>query len=287
MMRHMPAALTARETSEVARANQSGKQPVVFIHGLWLLASSWDTWADLFEQAGYSSVKPGWPDDPETVADARARPDAFARKGVGQVAGHMETVIRGLTRKPAVIGHSFGGLLAQIVAGHGLAAASVAVDPAPFRGVLPLPFSALRAASAALSNPANVNRAVSLSSAQFRFAFANAVGEDEAKQLYESYAVPAPGKPLFQAAFANVNPRTEVKVDTMNPDRGPMLLISGDKDNTVPWAIVNASYKLQKRNPGTTEVARIPNRGHSLTIDSGWRDVAETALDFIKLFAAP
>ena len=283
----MPAALTARETSEVARANQSGKQPVVFIHGLWLLASSWDTWADLFEQAGYSSVKPGWPDDPETVADARAQPDAFARKGVGQVAGYMETVIRGLTRKPAVIGHSFGGLLAQIVAGHGLAAASVAVDPAPFRGVLPLPFSALRAASAALSNPANVNRAVSLNGAQFRFAFANAVGEDEAKQLYESYAVPAPGKPLFQAAFANVNPRTEVKVDTMNPDRGPMLLISGDKDNTVPWAIVNASYRLQMRNPGRTEVARIPNRGHSLTIDSGWREVAQTALDFIKRFAAP
>ena len=276
----MPTALTARETAEVARANQSGKQPVVFIHGLWLLASSWDSWADLFEQ-GYSAVKPGWPDDPETVVDANARPDAFARKGVGQVVDHMETVIRGLTRKPAVIGHSFGGLLAQIVAGHGLAAVSVAVDPAPFRGVLPLPFSALRAASPALSNPANVNKAVSLSSAQFRFAFANAVSEDEAKQLYERYAVPAPGKPLFQAAFANVNPRTELKVDTMNPDRGPMLLISGEKDNTVPWAIVNASYKLQKRNPGTTEVARIPNRGHSLTIDSGWQEVAGTALDFV------
>ncbi len=278
----MPAPLTARETSEVARANQSGKQPVVFIHGLWLLASSWDGWADMFEQAGYSAVKPGWPDDPETVADANARPDAFARKGVGQVVDHMESVIRGLTRKPAVIGHSFGGLLAQIVAGHGLAAASVAVDPAPFRGVLPLPFSALRAASPALSNPANVNRAVSLSSAQFRFAFANAVSEDEAKQLHQRYAVPAPGKPLFQAAFANVNPRTELKVDTMNPDRGPMLLISGEKDNTVPWAIVNASYKLQKRNPGTTEVARIPNRGHSLTIDSGWQEVAGTALDFVR-----
>jgi len=282
MMRHMPTALTDRETSEVARANQSGKQPVVLIHGLWLLASSWDSWADLFEQAGYAAVKPGWPDDPETVADARAQPDAFARKGVGQVADHMETVIRRLTRKPAVIGHSFGGVLAQIVAGRGLAAVSVAVDPAPFRGVLPLPFSALRAASPALSNPANVNRAVSLSSAQFRFAFANAVDADEAKNLYEKYAVPAPGKPLFQAAFANINPRTEVRVDTMNPDRGPMLLISGDRDNTVPWAIVNASYKLQKRNPGTTEVARIPNRGHSLTIDSGWQEVANTALDFVR-----
>jgi non-heme chloroperoxidase len=281
----MPAALTARETSEVARANQSGKQPVVFIHGLWLLASSWDSWADLFEQAGYSAVKPGWPDDPESVADAKARPEVFARKGVGQVADHMETVVRGLTRKPAVIGHSFGGLLAQIVAGHGLAAVSVAVDPAPFRGVLPLPFSALRAASPALSNPANVNKAVSLTRAQFRFAFANAVGEDEAKQLYETYAVPGPGKPLFQVAFANINPRTEVKVDTLNPDRGPVLLISGDRDNTVPWAIVNASYRLQKRNSGKTEVARIPNRGHSLTIDGGWREVAETALAFVQRFS--
>src|SRR5438046_7062902 len=183
--------LATRATAEVARANQSGKQPVVFIHGLWLLASSWDSWADLFEQSGDSAVKPGCPDEPETVADANARPDAFARKGVGQVVDHMETVIRGLTRKPAVIGHSFGGLLAQIVAGHGLAAVSVAVDPAPFRGVLPLPFSALRAASPALSNPANVNKAVSAGSAQFRYAFANAASEGEARQAQERCPGPA------------------------------------------------------------------------------------------------
>lgn len=282
----MPA-LTARETAEVDRANQSGKQPVVLIHGLWLLAASWNSWAELFEQAGYVALKPGWPDDPETVAEATAHPGVFAGKGVGQVVDHMETAIRGLTRKPAVIGHSFGGLLTQIIAGHALAAASVAVDPAPFRGVLSLPFSALRAASAGLSNPANVNRAVTLTQAQFRFAFANAVAEDEARQLYRTFAVPAPGKPLFQAAFANLNPRTELRVDTTNPGRGPMLLISGDLDNTVPWAIVNASYRLQKRNPGLTEVARMPNRGHSLTIDSGWREVAETALAFVKRFAAP
>src|SRR5438046_438077 len=172
--------LATRATAEVARANQSGKQPVVFIHGLWLLASSWDSWADLFEQAGYSAVKPGWPDDPETVVDANARPDAFARKGVGQVVDHMETVIRGLTRKPAVIGHSFGGLLAQIVAGHGLAAVSVAVDPAPFRGVLPLPFSALRAARPALSDPANVDRPVSLTTEQLRSELTLAVSEHSA-----------------------------------------------------------------------------------------------------------
>src|SRR6266702_232074 len=284
MMRQMPAALTPRETSEVARANQSGKQPVVFIHGLWLLASSWDSWADLFEQAGYAAVKPGWPDDPETVADARAQPDAFARKGVGQVADHMETVIRRLTRKPAVIGHSFGGLLAQIIAGRGLAAVSVAIDPAPFRGVLPLPISALKAASPALSNPANRNKAIPLTYEQFRFAFANAVSESEAKELYEQYAVPAPGLPLFQAAAANLNPWTEVKVDTTNPDRGPLLILDGEKDNTVPWAIANASYKRQKRNPGVTEIKKIAGRGHALTIDSGWREVADVALAFVRRF---
>src|SRR5437867_3978943 len=285
MMRHMSTALTARETAEVARANQSGKQPVVFIHGLWLLASSWDSWADLFEQAGYSAVKPGWPDDPETVVDANARPDAFARKGVGQVVDHMETVIRGLTRKPAVIGHSFGGLLAQIVAGHGLAAVSVAVDPAPFRGVLPLPFSALKAASPVLTNPANRNRAVPLTFEQFRFAFANAVGEDEARRIYEAFAVAAPGEPLFQAAVAKLNPWTEVKGDTANPDRGPRLSSEGEKDNTVPWAIANASYKRQKRNPGVTEIKKIAGRGHSLVIDDGWKEVADTALDFVKRYA--
>ena len=282
----MSGAVTSRESAEVAHANQSGKQPVVFIHGLWLLATSWNSWADHFEAAGYVAVKPGWPDDPESVADARAKPGVFAGKGVGQVVEHVETLIRGLDRKPVVIGHSLGGLITQIVAGHGLAAASVAIDAAPFRGVLPVPYSALKAARPALGNPANVNRAVTLTEPQFRFAFANAVAVDEARQLYMTYAVPAPGKPLFQAALANLNPRTEARVDTRNPERGPLLLISGDRDNTVPWAIVNASFKLQQRNPGVTEIARMPNRGHSLTIDSGWGEVAETALAFVRRFVS-
>ncbi|HET7465439.1 MAG TPA: alpha/beta hydrolase [Candidatus Dormibacteraeota bacterium] len=278
--------LSDRQDGEVARANQSGKQPVVFIHGLWLLSSSWDRWGELFEQNGFVALKLPWPGDPETVTDAKARPEVFAGKGVGQVVEHMESAIRGLARKPAVIGHSFGGALTQIIAGHGLAAVSVAIDPAPFRGVLPLPFSALRAASPVLLNPANVNRAVPLTQQQFRFAFANAVSEDEAAQLYKTYSVPAPGKPIFQAAFANLNPRTEVKVDTRNSGRGPMLLISGDRDHTVPPSMVNAAYGLQKRNPGVTEIARMANRGHSLTIDSGWRDVAEAALAFVRRFAS-
>jgi non-heme chloroperoxidase len=270
---------------QIDQANASGRTPVVFIHGLWLLATSWDRWANVFEQAGYAPVTPGWPDDPATVEEARAHPETFARKKVGQVADHYAEVIGRLKKKPVVIGHSFGGLLAQIVAGRGLSAASVAIDPAPFRGVLPLPFSALKAAFPVLGNPANRNRAVSLTYGQFRFAFANAVSDDEAKQLYRTFAVAAPGAPLFQAATANLNPGTEAQVDSKNPARGPMLIISGQKDNTVPWAIANASYKKQKQNEGVTEIVEIPNRGHSLVIDSGWTEVADKALAFVKRFA--
>ena len=223
----------------------------------------------------------------QTVAEAREHPEVFARKSVGQVADHFEDVIARLSRKPALIGHSFGGLLTQILAGRGLSAASVAIDPAPFRGVLPLPISALRAASPALRDPLNRRRAVPLSYDQFRYAFANAVSEDEARQLYDTYAVPAPGEPLFQAASANLNPWTQVKVDTRNPDRGPLLIMDGELDHTVPWSIANASYDRQKRNPGVTEIAKVPGRGHALTIDSGWQEVADLALTFVQRFVNP
>ncbi len=276
--------LTAHEIEQVERANATGKTPVVFIHGLWLLPSSWDRWRTAFEEAGYATVAPGWPDDPETVAEAKANPEVFAHKSIGQVADHMAAAVAALEKKPAVVGHSFGGLLAQILAGRGLSVATVAVDPAPFRGVLPLPFSALRASSPVLTNPLNHNRAVPLTYEQFRYAFANAVSEEEAKELFETFAVPAPGLPLFQAATANFNPWTEAKVDTKNAERGPMLIISGEKDHTVPWAIANASYKKQKHNAAVTEIVEMKGRGHALTIDAGWREVAETALTFIKRF---
>jgi pimeloyl-ACP methyl ester carboxylesterase len=279
-----PTTITAHEAAQVERANTTGLQPIVFVHGLWLLPSSWDRWAALFEDAGYVALTPGWPDDPDTVAEANAKPEVFAHKTVGQTADHFGEIARGLKRRPAVIGHSFGGLLAQILAGRGLASATVAIDPAPFRGVLPLPFSALRSAWPVLHNPANRKRAIPLTFEQFRFAFANAVGEDEAKELYETFAVPASGVPLFQAAAANLNPWTEAKVDVANPARGPLLIVSGEKDNTVPWAIASASYKRQKHNRGVTEIVEMPNRGHALTIDSGWRQVADTALGFIRRF---
>jgi non-heme chloroperoxidase len=280
-------AITDHETTQIKEANAAGRTPVVFVHGLWLLPSSWDRWRTVFEDAGYATLAPGWPDDPETVAEANAHPEVLAGKSIKDIADHFDEVIRQLNAKPAVIGHSFGGLMTQILAGRGLSAASVAIDPAPFRGVLPLPISVLRAGSPVLSNPLNRGRAVPLTYEQFRYAFANAVSDDEAKELYETFAVPAPGEPLFQAAAANLNPWTEAKVDTKNPDRGPLLILDGELDNTVPWAIANASYNQQKRNEGVTEILQIPGRGHALTIDSGWREVADTSLAFVQRFVDP
>jgi non-heme chloroperoxidase len=277
--------VSAQVSSQVEQANASDRPPVVLVHGLWLLASSWEQWVPFFEEAGFAVVTPGWPDDPETVAEANAHPETFAGKTVGQIADHLERIVRTLTKKPAIIGHSFGGLLTEILAGRGLAASSVAISPAPFRGVLPLPFSALKSASPVLRNPLNIKRAVPLTFEQFRYGFANAVSEKEAHELYDKYAVPGSGAPLFQAAMANLNPWTEVKVDTKSTGRGPMLIVSGDQDHTVPWAIANASYKLEKRNASPTEIVKLPNRGHALTVDSGWRGVAEKALEFVKRFA--
>jgi non-heme chloroperoxidase len=280
---HM-AEITQRETAQIDQSNESGRVPVVFIHGLWLLPSSWDRWAEVFNDAGFAPLTPSWPDDPATVEQARANPEVFANKTVGQVADHVADVIAKLKREPAVVGHSFGGLFAQIIAGRGLSTVSVAIDPAPFRGVLSLPISSLRSGFPVLGNPANRNRAVTLTFEQFRYGWANAVSEDEAEQLYETFHVAAPGAPLFQAATANLNPRTEAKVDTTNPDRGPLLIIDGAKDHTIPWAIASHSFKKQRHNPSVTEITSIPNRGHALTIDNGWREVADRSLAFVQRF---
>jgi pimeloyl-ACP methyl ester carboxylesterase len=280
-----PSSLSEREQRQVERANASTATPVVFIHGLWLLPSSWDRWVALFEEAGYVGLTPDWPDDPATVQAARAEPEVLANKTLEQVADHTTDIIYALDRKPVLIGHSTGGLLAEILAGRGLAKVTVAIDPGVFRGVLPLPLVVLKGVGPFLINPLNRGRAITLTFDQFKYSWANALDETEAKELYDTFHVAGSGVSLAQMGNANLNPWTESKVDTKNPDRGPLLIIDGEKDHTVPWAIANAAYKLQRRNPGVTEITKIPNRGHSLTIDSGWREVAQTALTFVKRFA--
>jgi pimeloyl-ACP methyl ester carboxylesterase len=280
-----PVTITDHERSQIERANDTTATPVVFIHGLWLLPSSWDRWGALFEEAGYVALKPDWPDDPETVEGARAEPEVLAKKTLKQVADHTTEIINALDKKPAVIGHSTGGLLAEMIAGKGLSAATVAIDPGVFRGVLPLPFSVLKGVGPFLVNPRTRGRAITLTFDQFKYGWANALDEEEGRQLYDTFHVAGSGISLAQMGNANLNPWTEAKVDTKNPDRGPLLIIDGEKDHTVPWAIANAAYKRQRRNPAVTEIVKIPNRGHSLTIDHGWREVAQTALDFVKRFA--
>ena len=277
--------ISEHEAAQIERANATDATPVVFIHGLWLLPSSWDSWVTLFEEADYVALTPEWPDDPETVAGARAEPEVLARKTLKQVADHTTEVIDALDRIPAVIGHSTGGLLAQMLAGEGLSAATVAIDPGVFRGVLPLPGSVLRGIGPFLVDPRTRGRAITLTFDQFKYGWANALDEQEAKELYDRFHVAGSGISLAQMGNANLNPWTEAKVNTTSPDRGPLLIIDGEQDHTVPWAIANAAYKRQRRNPGVTEIVRMPNRGHSLTIDHGWREVAETALDFVKRFA--
>jgi non-heme chloroperoxidase len=271
-----------RERQEIEAANASGETPVVFIHGLWVLPSSWDNWADFFKQAGYAPLTPDWPDDPATVEEARANPNVFAKKTLKQIADHTTEIIKALDKKPVVMGHSTGGLLAQMLAGQGLSAATVAIDPGVFRGVLPLPVSVLRGVGPYLINPLTRRRAITFTFDQFKYGWANALDDDEARQLHDTFHVAGSGIALAQMGNANLNPWTQAKVNTKNPDRGPLLIIEGEKDHTVPWAIAHAAYKRQRRNPAVTEIVKIPNRGHALTIDHGWRVVAQAALDFVE-----
>jgi non-heme chloroperoxidase len=256
--------------------------PVVFVHGLWLHADSWGPWVDLFRERGYAPIAPGWPGDADTVEETRSQPDRVAGYGIDAVVQHYAGVMATLDAKPIVIGHSFGGLIVQRLLGQDLAAAAVAIDPAPIKGIVFLPPSALRVASVALRNPANKKRAVSVTREQFRYGFGNALPAEESDALYERWAIPSPGKPLFEAAFANLMPGSPAKVDTKNATRGPLLLTAGGKDHTVPPAIVKATLKRYGKSAAVTELEEFPDRGHSLTIDSGWRGVADRMLAWLE-----
>ena len=257
-------------------------QPVLFIHGLWLHATSWQPWLELFAQHGYDPVAPGWPNEPGTVEQARANPDVVANLSIDDVTAHYTAIIESLDEPPVMIGHSFGGLIVEKLLGQGIGAAGVAIDPAQIKGVLPLPLAQLRSGLPALSNPANLHRAVSLTSKEFRFGFGNAVSEEESDALYEAWTIPSPAKPLFQAAAANFVLHSQAKVNTANPDRGPLLLISGTADHTVPDVVTRSTLKQYRDSTAVTELKQFEGRGHSLVIDSGWRDVAAAILDWLK-----
>ena len=255
--------------------------PVVFVHGLWLHASSWTPWLELFSRAGYEPIAPLWPGEHETVAATRADPGSLGARGIDDVAEHLAGVIAALPAPPVLIGHSFGGMLVEKLLAQGRGRAGIAIDAAQIKGVLPLPLSALRSAFPVLRDPANKHRAVSLTADQFHYAFGNAIDRAESDRLYERWAIAAPGRPLFEAAAANVSRHSPAAVDTRNNDRGPLLLVMGGKDHTVPESITKSTARQYRHSTAVTDVVEYPDRGHSLVIDSGWRDVAEGCLTWL------
>ena len=260
----------------------SADKPVVFIHGLWLHATSWSSWLDLFREAGYEPIAPGWPNEPPTVPEAREHPELVANVGIDDITAHMAQIIDGLAAAPVIVGHSFGGLIAEKLLGEGYGAAAVAIDPAQIKGVLPLPLAQLRAGLPALGNPANLHKAVSLTRKEFRFGFGNALSPDESDTLFERWTIPSPARPLFEAAVANFSLHSPAKVDTKNAERGPLLLISGTEDHTVPDKVTRSTLKQYRDSGAVTELKQFEGRGHSLTIDEGWKDVANAVLDWLK-----
>ena len=272
--------VTAREFNQITAANTSGRQPVVLVHGLWCLASSWRDWQALLEDRGYAVVAVDYPGDPLTVESAREGGGSLAGTSLATIAVHVREVVALLDRKPIVIGHSLGGLVAQIVAGHGVAAAAIAIGPAQMKGVWALPASVIKGMLPVLSDPRNMQRTVMLSYEQFKYVFATTLDEVEARELYAA-AVPAPGKPLFEVGTANMSPRAASAVNTTNPDRGPLLMFVGEKDTVTPYAIVEAAYKRQKKNSNPTELVEILDAGHSFVVDHHWADLAEKSLEFL------
>ncbi len=255
--------------------------PVVFIHGFWLHASSWEGWIKLFRRMGYTTLAPGWPGEPETIREARLSPEDVAGMGADDIAKHYARIIKQLDTPPIVIGHSFGGLIAQKLLGDDLAAAAIAISPAQFKGVWRLSLRQITAIFPAL-NPFKYNRAVELTAHNFRYAFGNTLSLEESTELYTQWAVASPAKPLFEGLAANFVPRAPTAVNTANAERGPLLLIGAGRDNTIPASLVRSQHKMYAKSPAITDIQEFADRGHSLTIDEGWREVADTATEWLK-----
>jgi non-heme chloroperoxidase len=256
------------------------RQTIVLIHGLWLTPLSWEGWKQRFESRGHQVLAPAWPGLEGSVEELRANTAPYERLGVKEIADHYDRIVRGLERPPIVMGHSFGGLITQLLLDRGLGAAGVAVHPAPIKGVLGLPFSQLKVAWVALKSPANRHKAQMLTPEQFHYGFTNTMTLEQSRPIYDRLAVPGPGRTLFQAGLANFNPNAVTKVNRHNSSRAPLLMLAGGKDHTVPASTVRAAYKLQKKSGAVTEIEEYPERSHFTVGQDGWEAVADHALDW-------
>ena len=253
---------------------------IVLINGLWMTALSWENWVKHYTGKGFQVIARSWPGMDVDIEQLRRDPTPIARLGITEIVDHYEKIIRGLDSPPIIIGHSFGGLMTQILIDRGLGAAGVAIAPAPVKGIIFLPFSTLKVTFPALSNPSNNHRAVPLTPEQFHYAFTNNLSEVDSLAVYQRYAVPGPDHVLFQAAFANFNPHAPTAVDFHNHDRAPLLLISGGTDHVSPASVVEANFKLYGKSTAVTEYREFPERTHYTLGQDGWEVVADYALDW-------
>ena len=278
----MTSTVTSAELQQVESANRSGRPVVVLVHGMFVHASSWRQWRTLFEGAGYATVAPGWPGEADSVDGARSDGGPTDRQDLRSVLAHHRHLLDRLDRQPALIGHCAGGWVVQRLASEGLASVTVAMEPTPFRGVLPVPLSTVRSTLPVLARPRRYRHATTLTFDQFRYSWGNALGVDEAHELYEQHHVPAPGAALFQSAAANLSPWSPTRIDTRAADRGPLLLVAGAEDRQATWSMTHAAYRRHRRNPHPTEIVEMPHRGHTMPFDHGWSEVALLALSFIE-----
>jgi pimeloyl-ACP methyl ester carboxylesterase len=262
-------------------ASQSSRpQTIVLIHGLWMTALSWEHWIDRYERAGHRVIARSWPGMEGDIEALRRDPSAVSHLGVEEIVDHYDEIIRALAEPPIIMGHSFGGAFTEILLDRGLGAAGVAIDAAAVKGITALPFSELRSGFPVLRNPANYGRAVSLSEGEFRYAFGNTLSEDDARAAYERYAVPGPGRVLFQGALANFNPHAATRVDFHKPDRAPLLVIAGGADHTVPAVVDRQAADRYQASGAITDYREFPGRSHWTIAEPGWEEVADYALSW-------
>jgi pimeloyl-ACP methyl ester carboxylesterase len=256
----------------------SSAPPIVLIHGLWMTALSWEHWVDRYQRQGFEVIARSWPGVDGDIAALRRDPSGLDRLGITEIVEFYAGVIGGLDRKPIIMGHSFGALITQILLDDGWGTAGVSIDSAPVKGVFRLPWSALRSAFPGLKNPANRHRAVTLTPEEFHYAFTNTMTDEASRTAYERYAVPGPGRPLFEAAFANFNPHAASKIDFKNDERAPLLVIAGRVDHVSPPSINRTIAKLQHRSKSITAYKEFPGRSHFILGQPGWEEVADFAL---------
>jgi len=262
-------------------------ETIVFIHGAWLASNSWERFATFFAERGYATLTPEWPRKAPGVAAQREDPASLAGLGVEEIVEHYATIVDALDEPPIIIGHSFGGLITQILVGRGHGRAAVALDPAAPKGIKRVPLSSLRAAAPAIAHPSTRHGTVDLDFDQFNYAFTNTWEPEAARAAFDRYAVPETGRIFFQDGFANFTLHGETEVDFDREERSPLLITVGEHDHTVPPAVAKENFHKYRDVAATTDFVEFPGRSHLLMDGDGWEEVAQYIADWLDRVLRP